>query len=74
MKTEIDRMISQDVIRPSESPWASPVVIVKKKDGSFRFCVDYRKLNEITEKDAFPLPRVEENLLCQVIHGLPLWI
>ena len=62
VKTEIERMISQDVIRPSESPWASPVVIVKKKDGSFRFCVDYRKLNGVTEKDAFPLPRVEENL------------
>ena len=44
------------VIRPSESPWASPVVIARKKDGSCRFCIDYSWLNEVTIKDAYPLP------------------
>ncbi len=58
----INDMERDNVIRPSESPWASPVVIVAKKDGSCRFCVDYRKLNAITTKDAYPIPRVDENL------------
>ena len=59
---QVEEMLEQGVVRPSTSPWASPVVMVKKKDGSMRFCVDYRKLNSVTEKDAYPLPRIDDTL------------
>ncbi|XDV39796.1 hypothetical protein PO909_008985 [Leuciscus waleckii] len=62
MKTLLADMLNKGVISESASPWAAPVVMVKKKDGSWRFCVDYRKLNAVTHKDAFPLPRIEETL------------
>ena len=58
----VSQMQAQGIVRPSKSPWASPIVLVPKKDGSLRFCVDFRKLNSITKKDVYPLPRVEDIL------------
>ena len=59
---QVKKMLCDEVVRPSTSPWASPVVMVKKKDGSMRFCVDFRKLNDATIKDAHPLPRIDNTL------------
>ena len=67
---QVQQMLASDVIRPSNSPWASPVVMVKKKDGSLRFCVDFRQLNAATVKDAHPLPRIDD--LLDALHGA-LW-
>jgi transposase InsO family protein len=64
IQEEVDKMLKRDIIQPSESPWSSPVVLVKKKDGSWRFCVDYRKLNSISKKDVYPLPRIDDTLDC----------
>lgn len=57
---EIKKMLKKGVIRESTSPWSSPVVLVRKKDGSVRFCIDYRQLNSVTVKDSYPLPRIED--------------
>jgi Reverse transcriptase (RNA-dependent DNA polymerase) len=61
-KEEVERMLEAGVIEPALSEWASPVVLITKKDGSTRFCVDYRKLNALTTKDTYPLPRMDDYL------------
>jgi len=58
----LEEMQQQGVIEPSNSPWASPVVLVCKKDRSLQFCIDYRKLNKVTRKDSSTLPRVNDLL------------
>ena len=58
----LEKMIKAQVIEPSVSEWASPPVLIRKRDGSVRWCVDYRALNKVTKKDVFPLPLVEECL------------
>uniref|UniRef100_A0A5S6QQ76 Reverse transcriptase n=1 Tax=Trichuris muris TaxID=70415 RepID=A0A5S6QQ76_TRIMR len=62
METLVDRMLRQGVIERASGPWSFPVVLASKKDGSSRFCVDYRKLNDVTEKNAQPLPRIDDAL------------
>lgn len=59
-KFEIDKQLKAGVIEPTISEWASPVLFVPKKDGSLRFCIDYRKLNGLTMKDSYPIPRMDE--------------
>ena len=59
---EIREMLDKGVIETSDSPWSSPIVLVKKKDGSIRFCIDYRKLNDKTIKDSYPIPRIDSTL------------
>ena len=58
----IRKMQEANVIQPSSSPWSSSIVLVKKKDGTLRFCVDYRRLNSVTKADTFPLPRMDDIL------------
>ncbi|GFU62993.1 hypothetical protein TNCV_29061 [Trichonephila clavipes] len=61
---KFQKMLDEGIVQPSESTWSSPVVLVRKKDVSWRFCVDYRKLNSVTKKDVYPLPRIDDTLDC----------
>ena len=59
---EMDKMLAEGVVQPSTSPWSSPAVITRRKDGKPRFCVDFRRPNSVTKRDAYPLPQVNATL------------
>ncbi|XP_017440990.2 uncharacterized protein LOC108346418 [Vigna angularis] len=67
LKTQIEELMDKQFIRPSVSPWGAPVLLVKKKDGSSRLCIDYRQLNKLTIKNKYPLPRIDD--LLDQLHG-----
>jgi len=58
----VQNLLNRDLIEPGHGAWSSSVVLVRKKDGSWRFCVDYRRLNSVTIQDAYPLHRIDESL------------
>ncbi|KAJ9544597.1 hypothetical protein OSB04_024304 [Centaurea solstitialis] len=60
LSNQLQELLDKGFIRPSSSPWGDPVLFVKKKDGSFRMCIDYRELNKITIKNRYPLPRIDD--------------
>ncbi|GJZ38399.1 putative reverse transcriptase domain-containing protein [Tanacetum coccineum] len=60
LSDQLQELVDRGFIRPSTSPWGAPVLFVKKKDGSFRMCIDYRELNKLTVKNRYPLPRIDD--------------
>eukprot|EP00253_Pinus_taeda_P003717 PITA_03717 len=68
---QLQELLDKKYIRPSVSPWEAPVLFVRKKDGTFRMCIDYRQLNKLTVKNKYPLPRIDE-LFDQVKDVAPL--
>jgi hypothetical protein len=60
LKKQLNELEQKGYVKPSSSPWGAPVLFVKKKDGSMRLCVDYRALNEVTIKNKYPLPRIDD--------------
>lgn len=68
---ELEKMLQNDIIEPRTSPWSSPILLVTKQDGSIRFCIDYTRLNAVTIKNAYPLPRMDDSL--DALSG-PEWL
>ena len=62
IEEHVTDMLTRGIIQPSVSPWSSPIILVKKKDGTDRFVIDYRRLNSVTRKDSYPLPRIDDAL------------
>nr|GFD15161.1 putative reverse transcriptase domain-containing protein [Tanacetum cinerariifolium] len=59
LSEQLKELSNKGFIRPSSSPWGAPVLFVKKKDGSFQMCIDYRELNKLTVKNHYPLPKID---------------
>ena len=60
LKAQLQELLSKGFIRPSASPWGTPILFVKKKDGSFQMCIDYRQLNKVTIKNKYLIPRIDD--------------
>ncbi|GKC20998.1 hypothetical protein Tco_1023148, partial [Tanacetum coccineum] len=60
LSNQLQELADRDFIRPSTSPWGAPLLFVKKIEGSFRICIDYRELNKLTVKNRYPLPRIDD--------------
>ena len=60
LKVQLQELLDKGFVRPSVSPWGAPVLFVKKKDGTLRMCIDYRQINNVTVKNKYPLPRIED--------------
>ncbi|GKA95026.1 putative reverse transcriptase domain-containing protein, partial [Tanacetum coccineum] len=71
LSNQLQELADRGFIRPSTSPWGAPVLFVKKKDGSFRMCIDYRELNKLTIKNRYPLPRIDD--LFDQLQGLSVY-
>ncbi|GJV58143.1 putative reverse transcriptase domain-containing protein [Tanacetum coccineum] len=71
LSNQLQELVDRGFIRPSTSPWGAPVLFVKKKDGSFRMCIDYRELNKLTVKNRYPLPRIDD--LFDQLQGLSVY-
>src|ERR1051325_7616566 len=68
LKKQLEELLEKKFIRPSVSPWGAPVLLVRKKEGTMRLCVDYSQLNKVTIKDWYPLPRIDD-LMDQLVGG-----
>ncbi|GBM10177.1 hypothetical protein AVEN_258775-1 [Araneus ventricosus] len=68
VKKEFQYLIDQGICRPSKSPWASPIYVVPKADGSYRVCGDYRRLNSVTVADGYPVPHIHD--VINILHGI----
>ncbi|GKE66896.1 putative reverse transcriptase domain-containing protein [Tanacetum coccineum] len=71
LSNQLQELAERGFIRPSTSPWGAPILFVKKKDGSFRMCIDYRELNKPTIKNRYPLPRIDD--LFDQLQGLSVY-
>jgi len=76
LKKQLEDLLDKKFTRPSVSPWGASVLLVKKKDGSMRLCVDYRQLNKVTSKKKYPLPKIDDlmDLLVMVLLEMNMCI